>query len=347
MATTIAPPPASQEREAGRRPRRWALIVLSLLTVLGAAWTLGWLYLARQTDAAITEAMAREAERGHALSCESRRTSGFPFRMVVRCDKAKLEIARPDGTVTFSLPSLSGFARIGDPRRIIIKAQGPLSVETPGQQAMQIAWRSLRTSILPMATGTAQKDMVIEAPSLRPRDGQSKIIAAADRLEIETRPDTGRPAEDDAIEVAATLTGLVSPIADWVAGNANPADVATVLSVSRASALERREEEPATPLLELWRLAGGRLRVVQASAAKGTLKASLSGEIALDDARRVSGRLDISLDGADALVSRLGLPVAAVGLLKLGGGSLRLPVTMANGRVAVGPITVGRLVPLY
>ena len=80
---------------------------------------------------------------------------------------------------------------------------------------------------------------------------------------------------------------------------------------------------------------------------KGSLKAGASGDLQLDELHRVLGRLDTSVEGAEALLPRLGLPPTALAFLKLSGGKLRLPITLSNGRMAVGPVSVARLIPLY
>jgi hypothetical protein len=342
MNATLIPSVNDPKREATPRARRWALIALAVVVGLAAIWSLLWYYLASQTEAAIIEAIAREAKFGHEFSCESRHISGFPFRLEARCDKAKLEIAGAEGATSVTLPSLNGVGRIGDPRRVVIEAQGPLSIERPGQPSTAIGWRSLQAIIL-----RTQKDILVEAPAIQVGVDQNMIAATADHLAIRLRPDPNDPPSNDTVEVTASLSRLVSAIANSVTGNTAPIDLDVTLSVSQASMLQARDEESALPPLEQWRRAGGDLRVTQASATKGALGASLSGGVALDDAHRVAGRVDVGLEGADALLSNLGLPSTVIGLLRLGGGKLRLPLTMKDGKATLGPITVRRLLPLY
>jgi hypothetical protein len=342
MNATLVPPVSDPKRQATPQARRFALIALAVVAALGAIWSGLWYYLASQTEAAIIEAIVREAKFGHEFSCESRHISGFPFRLEARCDKAKLEIAGAQGATSVTLPSLSGVGRIGDPGRVLIEAKGPLSIERPGQPPAAIDWRSLQANVLP-----TQKDILVEAPTLQVGDGQNRIAATADRLAIRLRPDPNDAPHDDAAEVTASLSRLTSAIADSVTGNTAPIDLAVTLSVSQASMLQGRDEKSAPPPLEQWRLAGGRLRIAQANASKGALGANLSGEVALDDAHRVAGRVDVALEGADTLLSKLGVPPSVLGLLSLGGGKLRLPLAMKDGKATVGPFMVARLLALY
>jgi hypothetical protein len=315
---------------------------VAVVAALGAIWSGLWYYLAGQTEAAIFEAIAREAKFGREFSCESRHISGFPFRLEARCDKAKLEIAGAHGATSLTLPSLSGVGRIGDPSRVVIEAKGPLSIERPSQPPAAIDWRSLKANVLP-----TQREILVEAPTLQLGDGQNMIAATADRLSISLRPAPNDAPRDDVVEITASLSRLVSAIADSVTGNTAPIDFGATLSISQASMLQGRDEESAPPPLEQWRLAGGRVRITQADASKGALGANLSGEVALDDAHRVAGRVDVALEGADAFLSKLGLPPTVVGLLSLGGGKLRLPLAMKDGKATMGPVTIARLLPLF
>jgi hypothetical protein len=350
--TILMPDPtlcAPDDRTSGGPPRgrRLLLRLIVVLALLAVAWAGLWYVLADRTQAAIDDAIAREAKAGHDLTCASRQLSGFPFKILVRCDQAKLELAAPDGKAVIALPSLTGHAEISDPLHLVVEAQGPLSIEAPGRPSAEVTWKSLKASLALGIGSFPQRDLVIAAPVLRMRDGQNMIASNADRLEFHAHRDPIRPAEDDAVEVTARLARLVSPFANALTGEDAPADAEIALSISQASALLPHEQEQPQPALERWRQAGGSLHLAKLTAAKATLKAGFSGDLRLDDQHRAAGEIETSLEGAQALLPRLGLPPAAASFLKLNGGSLRLPVALANGRVGVGPFAVARLPSLY
>jgi hypothetical protein len=104
--------------------------------------------------------------------------------------------------------------------------------------------------------------------------------------------------------------------------------------------------------LEVWRAAGGRLDPASLDIRKGETRLKLNGGLGLDAAHRPEGKLQLEGDGLAPLARRFGLNldmVAAGNLLDglLGGkprkddapkkAELRLPLTLANGRVAIGP----------
>jgi hypothetical protein len=334
MPNPIQPAAAARTQAKPRSGLRLVARLIVAFVLIGAAWTGLWYFLANMTQSGIDEAIAREAKAGHEFSCGSRQLSGFPFRILVRCDQAKLELAAPDGKTVVALPNLSGRAEISDPLHLVVEAQGPLSIEAPGRPSAEVAWKSLQASTALGVGGFPQRDLVIEAPVLRVREGQNMIASNADRLEFRVHRDPARPAEEDAVEATAQLTRLVSPFANALSGEDAPADAQLVMSISQASTLLPHEQEQPQPPLERWRLAGGALHLGKLTVAKATLKAEVSGDLRLDEQHRLAGRVQPSIEGAQTLLARLGLPPAAAGLLG------KLPVTLANGRVTVGFLAV-------
>lgn len=347
MPTSIPSIPVQRDQKRVRRARRTALVALALLLLVCAAGV-GFSYVVTtKVEEGIEQNLAREARNGRKLTCATREFFGFPFRIAMRCDAPRLEVERPSGKLVLSAARLTGVAQIYDLNHVIVEAQGPLSVEAPGLSDTEADWRSLLVSFVAQGGGVDHADMAVESPSFRVRDGQNMIATQAERFELHARRDPARPPGDGAVEISSRLTRLVSPVLDSLVGEASPVDGNADISISKVEALQARTAEAPSAPLERWRLAGGALRVAAANITKGTLKAGASGELQLDEIHRVFGRLDTSLEGADALLPRLGLPSTALAFLKLSGGKLRLPVTLSNGRMAVGPVSVARLIPLY
>ncbi|MBV9516867.1 MAG: DUF2125 domain-containing protein [Hyphomicrobiales bacterium] len=347
MPTSIPSVPARRDRKKLNGARRMALVALCLLLLVCGAGA-GFSYVVSgRVQAGIDADLAQEAQNGRKLSCATREFFGFPFRIAMRCDAPRLEIERPSGKVVLSAARLTGVAQIYDLNHVIIEAQGPLSFEAPGVSDTEADWHSLLMGLVAQGGVLDHADMAVEGPSLRVRNGQNMLTTQAERFELHARRDRGRSPEDGAVELSSKLVRLASPLLDGILGEATPADADIDVSISKVAALQPLAPSASSAPLERWRLAGGTVRVAAANLAKGSLKAGASGELQLDELHRVTGRLDTSLEGAEAAVTRLGLPAGALAFLKLNGGKLHLPVTMANGRMAVGPISVARLIPLY
>jgi hypothetical protein len=341
-------PPA---RSTARRLRRTLFLALALMAVLAAIWTGLWHFGASWLDRKVTEVMEREEAAGRSISCASREITGFPFSIGLRCDNPKLAMEHPSGRIALSAQRLMVSTGVGEPGRLIVEAEGPVAIEAPNIAEAEAQWRSFVASVTLDLRGFKRADLVVEGPSLRLRSGQNMIATNADHAELHAETDAKRP-QDDAIAITGKVARLASPILDSLFGEASPADGDLEASVSHARAALQPGAEAAGSPLERWRLAGGAAHIGHANFTKGPVKLGLTGDLSLDEAHRLSGRVDASVEGADALAQRLPIPKMAVNLVKLSGGKLRVPVDLANGRVSasIGPVAITLpliLVPLY
>jgi hypothetical protein len=348
MATNITTSP--RPRSTWRRVRRTLFFALGLLALLAAGWSWLWHVAAGRAEDAIAAAIAREANAGRNFSCATRMITGFPFALTLDCDKPRLELERASGKTVLMGQHLSGTTGLGALGHVALQAEGPVAIEAPGMSEAEAQWRSFAADIVLDLRGLDHADLAVAAPSFRMRNGQNMIASNADALELHARPDKARPEADEALAVTGKLSRLVSPVLDALTGETSPTDADFEASVSKAmAALRPSAEEP--PSLERWRAAGGTAHIARAALAKGPIKVAVTGDLMLDAAHRLSGRVDATLEGADALAQRLQIP--KIGLLaKMGAGKLRLPAELADGRVTatLGPIAIALpvvLLPLY
>jgi hypothetical protein len=352
MPTSIDMSSSPRRPGAVSRVRRTLFFALALIALVAAAWAGLWQVAASKVDATITSVIEREAAAGRSLSCASREVSGFPFSITVRCAKPRLEIERSSGKLVVAGEALSGSSGVEALGQAVLTAEGPVSIEAPGISEAEVQWRSLKGTIVLGFHGFDHAEVVADMPSIRLRSGQNMITSSADLVEVDARPDAQRPAGDDAIAVKGKLSRLTSPILDALSGENGLADGVLDASISHISAFRPAGEEPHPLGLERWRMAGGAAHIAQAVLTKGAIKIAISGDVGLDDAHRLKGRLDAALEGVDTLVQRLQIPKMGVNLVKMSGGKLRLPIELADGRVsaAFGPVAVSLpvvLVPLY
>ena len=114
--------------------------------------------------------------------------------------------------------------------------------------------------------------------------------------------------------------------------------------------------------MEHWRELGGSVALSDLKISRGRASVTASGTLGLDDQHRLRGKLDASFVGLETILKRYGISgdVAALGSLIgafFGGGksarpvapgALALPISFANGRLGIGPITTAvKLAPLY
>jgi hypothetical protein len=358
MPTSITIAPSPPPRSTWRRVRRTLFFALGVLALLAAGWSWLWHVAAGRTEDAIAAAIAREAKAGRNFSCASRVISGFPFALALDCDKPRLEIERASGKTVFTGQHLSGSTGLGALGHLALQAEGPVAIEAPGMSEAEAQWRSFTGDIALDLHGLDHADLGVAAPSLRMRNGQNMIASNAEALELHAQPDKARPEGDEALAVTGKLSRLVSPVLDALIGETSPADADFEASVSKAMAALRATgqesggQESGPAALERWRAAGGTAHIARAALTKGPVKLVVTGDLMLDTAHRLSGRVDAAVEGADALAQRLPIPKIGLNLVKMSGGKLRVPAELADGRVTatLGPVAVPLpvvLLPLY
>src|SRR5256885_8098796 len=74
------------------RRRRWPLILIVLLVVLGGLWAGAWGYGAGVAERTLDGWKAREAKAGRIYNCTTQSIGGFPFGIETRCTDASAEV---------------------------------------------------------------------------------------------------------------------------------------------------------------------------------------------------------------------------------------------------------------
>jgi hypothetical protein len=345
------------------RSRFWLFAPTVLLALVAAAWTTAWFVIRNQTSRALDTWFAQETALGRQWSCPSRNVGGFPFRIEVECDSLMLQ--RPDFRV--SLGAVSSVAQVYRPRHIITYVSGPLNA-TDGRITVAGNWRSLEASLRTAPEGLQRASLVIEAPTFSVKGlTPDEIAAGARRVETHVRPDPARRSSEGAYDWSLQLEQAKIPLLDAVAGDAAPADLDLQLTATQVRDAAAR---PWPDELERWRQAGGRVEIAKLSLVKGTRAVGAKGDIGLDEAHRLQGRIEASAAGIDTLLANVfGAPSGLAGAL-LGGATRQPPpgaaspaqaqgqkpalkplppVRLEGGRARIGPIALPgvRLPALY
>jgi hypothetical protein len=336
--------------------RRLVYLPFLGLLLICAAWSVLWKVTASNVEAGIDQWFADEQKAGRLWSCKDRDLGGYPFRIEFRCSAPSFTTAPGNVTASGSVGDILAVANVYQPSLIVAKAQAPLHFQTADLQ-VDVKWDDLEVSHrmkdgeFDNAASQVTRPVVTIAKS-----GSAVEVLRADRIEAYARPrQTG-----GGLEVALRAIQAKVPMADRVTGEDAPLDL-----IARASADSQGLLVPA-PLpfrLEAWRRAGGGLDIAELKLGKGAALVEATGRFTLDDAHRPQGRLDLQASGVEPILQRLGVPTAAVAIGSvLSGllpgakpraadapqGQLKLPLTIANGRIAVGPArTPFTVLPLY
>ncbi len=343
----------------GRTGRLAVGIGAAALLLLAGGWALAWCWAAGETAQTLDDWMARETRIGRHWSCPGRAVSGFPATIVVRCPTVGFDGEIAERHFSGHLGGFRAEASLLHPRSLLTSLQSPFALNAAdGGGALQLSWTRLDIDLVGVPTGVAQASVEAEAVTLTSDmvDG-GQLEGAAGRVIAQLSRRTDRP--DNAYDVHLRLEGGRIPPLDLLLGAPAPTFAAFDGTLNQ---IDFAATGSAAQRMETWRQAGGRLDVASVRIAHGDANVGGAGSLTLDGAHRAEGRLDARFGGLEPVLRRFGVDpglVAATGLLGslLGGrnagkaddgGGLRLPVTFAGGRVAVGPVrTAIPLPPLY
>lgn len=331
------------------------LLCLVSPVVLCLGWVALWYFAQREAGNAMDDWFAGEAGRGRQWTCPDRQIGGFPLELRITCAGPALHGNLGGGLLDAAAAGMTVSASIYQPNAIEAEFGSPITIRKTGRdQASVIAFAALTLQARLLLDGRVRLGLVAEAPSLQDAD----IGGAAAHAELHVAPAAGRAASDKAYDVGVKIDDVLASAVDALTGETAP------LSIDEAGVLTAVDPPGAVPwpvLVETWRQAGGIFDLTNLTMAKGDFKAQAQGRLALDDAHRVTGRLQTALSGYETLASRFGISPGALSvgnaLAKLLGHdkapptdmpSIKLPVSFGDGRVAIGPVTTSvRLAPLY
>ncbi|MCP8938704.1 DUF2125 domain-containing protein [Alsobacter sp. SYSU M60028] len=334
-----------------------AIAVGVLFLGLSAFWFAASWWTGRQIDAWIN----REASLGRNWSCADRSIAGYPFRIEFSCDAPTFAGAMDGREVSGSLGRVLAVAQVYNPGHVIVEADGPLLVTEKGGVEARLDWSLGRASVIGRPGAVERVAVELTQPKLNLSGApRGDVEASAALADFHLRRTPGRPPEDRAYDVASRIESGVVPPLDRLSGDAAPLDADVVATLTQADPLVGVGLATA---LERWRQAGGRVQVSTLTLRKGVKQAAATGNLGLDEGRRVQGRLELTLSGMDDLLKAYGVgPRTAVlsGLIAgvLGGkaeaqpapgktAGLTLPLRFENGRAFLGPVAVAALAPVY
>ena len=359
----------TEPRPARAHGRFWLFAPYVLLALLAVAWSGAWLFIRGRATEAIDAWLAAEAAAGRHWDCPDRSVAGFPFRLEVTCPT--LSLRSPD--LTASVGRVAAVAQVYQPRHVIIQAQGPFRLSDPRGATVEATWRALDASIRFTQEGLQRASLVTDGPSIRATGlSPGEITLAGARAEAHLRPDPARYQTEGAFDASLRAAALKAPLMDEFLGGAEPADIGLEVT---ATQLRQGGGRPLPDELHRWRQAGGRLEVAQFSLLKGPRRVEARGELQLDDAHRLAGRLEAQAAGLESLVASLvgaslgrgergsalgGVLGSIAGQIAAGAAEKRAagpnaalkplpPIRLEGGRIYLGPLALPnvRLVPLY
>ena len=330
------------------------MIAFAVLAFAAIAWSIGWVLLSIQLRASIDGWMDYRRAVGDRLTHGDRVLDGFPLR--IRFTYMDVVWGRSDGQrdLMTATDELVISARPWDPFTLSLDSPVPV---TGSWQAPSLAVG------LTAASGSGAITFVpgeldhlsLDLHQAVAVDRQRQVIARANRLVVQADP---TPADDSGGDVPATLQLFVSADAlettDILTPNLpfeGPADGRLRASVRGPLPISL---DP--PSLALWRDAGGVIDIEHLGLNWRPLDLTADGTLTLDGMMRPEGAASAEMRGLPAMIDRavdrgllaedvaalLRLATAAFSSTGSDGGSpsVRAPLTMQDGRLAIGPFKI-------
>lgn len=327
-----------------RKPRRRGLVAIFVLAVLlCVAWSVGWFWLRNQSVARLDAAAAQLKAGGYDLSWTRRDVTGFPFRLDVRLENARL--AEPSGW-SARAPELKGEAMIYGLGRWMIVAPGGVVLTRPERGDVTITGQALRASLAgfdqypPRISVEGVKLVFTPAPGAAPFPIQS---TEAMQLHLRSGPDAQGAILFKADGAKVAFTGLLGRIAQN--------RTASLYWDSRLSQVTALRGDNWTDAVRDWTAAGGAISVESGKLTAGdALIEAKSGALTVDDGGRLEGALDVTVrekpTPAEAVTDARSA-IAAVAAAAGQDPTLSATLRFEDGRTRLGPFDTGPSPQVY
>ncbi len=293
-----------------RRRSRWPLFLMPILLLIAAAsWSAFWFYAVSQAEVKAAAWRAQEARSGRSYDCARQSIGGFPFRLEVRCDGARVTLtsqtAGATQPVTISLDEILTVAQVYNPRLLIAEFHAPAAIsETQNAPAMQVNWSAARASVVGLPAIPQRASVVFDDVAIdRTNDHSVQMpVARAKHLELHGRLADGSTPKDPVVEsVLQIQSGSVQDVHPVLA-RPFAADIHAKLT-----GLKDLVPKPWPERLRELQANGGHVEIVQSRVQQDDLIAVAAGTLELNAQGRIDGELQMTVTGIEKIIPALGI----------------------------------------
>lgn len=341
-------PDLDPPRKHGRKGLYIPFVIALIVVVV---WSGFWLYARREAATQMDASVEMLRKAGYDISWKERRLTGYPFRLNVALDDARV---REPGGWALESSRLEAQAYLHGLGSWVIAAPDGLTFVRPLGGPVAVTGEILHASL--SNTDKHPPNFSFEGTKMTfaPSPGaQPFALSAADKIQFHLRPG---PDDQGAVMLKvdngkARLSGLFARIA-----GDKPISIVWDAILSKMSAF-KGDSWPAA--VRSWASAGGRATVRQAGITAGeAVIGAQSGQLTVGYDGRLRGALDVNLREAPRALSAMGetgvIPqdtataAAAVAAARQGTGDLaRATVNFEAGQTTLGPVSIGPAPRVY
>ena len=335
-----------------RKPRRfWLIAPFVLLAIATVAWTAGWYYVSGKTAQQMDLGVQRLRAAGYDVSWRERSIGGYPFRLDVTLDDAR--VREPSGWA-FHSPRLEGEAYLYALGHWVFATPEGFTFVRPVGGPVEVKGKLLHASLHGLDQLPPSFSFEGVGLSFAPGPGARPFaLGAAERVELHLRPG---PDDQGAVFFKleggkAQLHGLFARMADG-----KPVSIAWDSVLTKMSGFHGQGWADAA---RTWSAGGGTILVRQAGITAGdALIGAQGGTLRVDDDGRLAGSIDVSLRQAPKALSAMAdqgtiAPEAAMAASAVAsahqetGDIARATLTFEAGRTTFGPVALAPAPKLF
>lgn len=315
---------------------------------MAVVWGFGWLWMKGEVERQLDAIAARAADSSAVVTWESRRVSGFPFRLDV--DFRNISWREPTGWA-IAAPALNSEASVFALHHWVAVAPDGAVITRPGEGAVNVAAKVLRASLSDLSAHPASFSLEGVGLTFSPASGAAPyFLERADELHIHTR---AGPSDQGAfyVELDRAVARDDSALGRIAAGK--PVNFVADAIYSHASALIGPSWATAAVA---WARAGGHadVRRLRLSAGDAAFDAR-SGDLSISEDGRLDGDLDVTLTQGPRALTALGAagavdPQAArsvIAVLEATGAPNQATLHFQAGQTTLGPVALGASPKVY
>jgi len=330
-----APPRLRRRPAAARRRRLWLYAApVAVVIVLAVGLTWGWYLAASIADRALSGWVDREAKLGRVYACGAQSIGGFPFRIVIRCEKAAATFNSNHPPFDLTATDVIFSAALYRPTLLHGEIGGPVTLADPGQTPIFLAnWSHAQIDLLGLPSDPEGISVSLLKPRLdRIAGSGSGMIFQADSADVGGQIVEGSARSNPVIEATGHFAAALAPSFHPLLAAPLQGDIDAVMR-----GFKDFSPKPWPVLFREMQASGGGIDIKSFRIERSDAIVVGTGTLTVNEHGRLDGVLNVAVAGIENIVPLLGIDqLIGQGIDRLTGG---------GGSPAQGLNALDRLLP--
>jgi len=315
-----APRPLRKRRAAPRRRRLWPYLVLVVVIIaLPVGWNLLWSYAASIANEALAGWIGREAALGRVYACGSQTTGGFPFGIIMRCDKAAAAFKSNHPPFNLNAGGFTFSAQLFRPTLLHGDIDGPVTLADPGGPPIFTAnWAEAQITLLGLPPEPERATIALTGPRLdRLASPNNGMIFQADQISVDGRIIQGSATNNPVIEASAQFAAATAPSFHPLLAEPLTGEIDAVMH-----GFKDFSPKPWPALFREMQASGGGIEIRSLRVERADAVVVGDGNLSMNAHGRLDGALEVTVAGVENIIPLLGIDqLIGQGIDRLTGGA--------------------------